>query len=370
MVHRRIRQFAANRRIDQKLLVAYLAALVGGLVMVYSMSSILAEARLGSHLHFFRNQFIWALLSLAAIYAICRLNLTQITRYSPLAFLGTLVLLALVFLFDPRNGSHRWIQFGPFTFQPSELFKLVMVAFWAYSFSNQKRDVTDPKELFGRYVPVVGVGLLLILLEPDFGTTVVVFLTALGMLFLAGAKLRHLALAVMPLIGTAAVMVFGLGYKKPRVIDFLASLPDPLQGSYQSKQAALALGAGGLFGVGFGDGRQKLFFLPYPHTDFIFAAMGEEIGLIGLLIVLACLFYILWRGLRIAYGQPDRFGYLLAAGLVLSLFVNVAINLGVVTSLLPVTGLALPFFSYGGSSLLISSASVGVLLNLSRRVTT
>jgi len=196
---------------------------------------------------------------------------------------------------------------------------------------------------------------------------VVVFCTALGIFFLAGVRFKHLLLALVPLAATGALVVFGLGYKKARVLDYIAAIADPLRGGYQAKQAALTLGAGGVFGVGLGEGRQKLFFLPYPHTDFIFAAMGEEIGLIGLLLVLICLFFILWRGLKIASAQPDRYGYLLAAGMTLTLFVNIAIHVGVVTSLLPVTGIALPFFSYGGSSLLMSSAAVGVLLNLSRK---
>ncbi len=369
MVHRRVKRYAPKQRVDERLLLTYLTVLVGGLAMVYSASSIIADARFGYHLHFFRNQLLWAVLSLTAVYVICRLDLSQAARYTPLVFLGTLVLLGLVFLFDPRNGSHRWIQVGPLTFQPSELFKFITVAFLAFSFSNQRRDVTDTRELFGRYVPLVGIGLILILLEPDLGTTVVVFVTALGMLFLAGAHLRHLAAALLPLLGVGALVVFGLGYKKARVLDFLASLSDPLQGCYQTKQAALSLGAGGLLGVGFGDGRQKLFFLPYPHTDFILASIGEELGLIGLLVLLTCLFYILWRGFRVAAKQPDRFGYLLAAGMTLSLFVNCAVNIGVVTVLLPVTGLALPFVSYGGSCLLMSSAAVGVLLSLSRRTT-
>jgi cell division protein FtsW len=143
---------------------------------------------------------------------------------------------------------------------------------------------------------------------------------------------------------------------------------DPLEGSYQVTQAALTLGAGGLMGTGLGEGRQKLFFLPYPHTDFVFAAIGEEIGMIGLFAVLILLGFILWRGFKIAAAQPDRFGYLLASGMTWSLFINIGINLGVVTALLPVTGLPLPFISYGGSSLLMSSAAIGVLLNLSRRV--
>jgi cell division protein FtsW len=163
-------------------------------------------------------------------------------------------------------------------------------------------------------------------------------------------------------------VVFVFGYKKARILDHIAAVADPLQGSYQVKQSALTLGAGGLLGAGLGEGRQKLFFLPYPHTDFIFSATGEEVGFIGLVCLLIGLFFILWRGFKIAAAQPDRFGYLMAAGTTWSLFINMAVNIGVVTAIIPVTGLPLPFISYGGSSLLFSSAGIAVLLNLSRRM--
>ncbi|MFH1373506.1 MAG: putative peptidoglycan glycosyltransferase FtsW [bacterium] len=357
-----------KRRIDERLLLVFLATLVAGLVMIYSNSSMLAEARFGSHWYFLWHQVIWVVLSLVVLVIITRVDLTRLSVYSPLAFMAMLLALAAVFLMPERNGANRWLELGPMTIQPSEMFKFVLVFFLAFSLSNRKRNVADTRQLVRRYAPLVGTGLVLVLLEPDLGTTIVIFMTALGMFFLAGARLKHLLLALVPLAATAAVVVFGLGYKKARVLDYLSAVMDPLQGSYQAKQAALTLGAGGILGVGLGDGRQKLFFLPYPHTDFAFATMGEEIGMLGLMLVLSALFYILWRGLKIASAQPDRFGFLLAAGMTLSLFINLAINIGVVTSLLPVTGLALPFFSYGGSSLLVSSAAVAVLLNLSRRV--
>ncbi len=366
-MRKRTRRYLINSKADERLALAYLIALVAGLVMVYSSSSMLAESGFGSHFYFLWHQLLWAVLSLIAIVVIGKINLEKVGVYSPLAFLVTLVLLGLVFLMPERNEAHRWLEIGPLTVQPSELFKLVMIFFLAFSLSNRKRNITDARQLLRRYVPLIGVGLMLILLEPHLGATIVIFLTAMGMFFLAGARIKHLLMSVVPLMGVASFVVFVLGYKKARVLDYVAAVLDPLQGSYQAKQAALTLGAGGIFGVGLGEGRQKLFFLPYPHTDFIFAAMGEEVGLIGLLVILSCLFYILWRGLKIASAQPDKFGYLLATGVTLSLFVNIALHIGVVTCLIPVTGLALPFFSYGGSSLLVSSASIGVLLNLSKR---
>ena len=166
----------------------------------------------------------------------------------------------------------------------------------------------------------------------------------------------------------ATVVVFVLGYKKARILDHINAVIDPLKGSYQVKQSALTLGSGGLLGSGLGEGTQKLFFLPYPHTDFIFAATGEEVGFIGLTVLMIGLFFMLWRGFKIAAAQPDRFGYLMAAGTTWALFINMAVNIGVVTAILPVTGLPLPFVSYGGSSLLFSSLGIAVLLNLSRRM--
>ncbi len=358
----------AIKSIDERWLYGYLLTLTVGLAMVYSTSSILAESRFGSHLFFLKNQLMWAAVSLAAMWVILKIDLRRFAVYSAPALLLTLLALSLVFLMPARNGSHRWLMMGPFTVQPSETFKFLMIVYLSFSLSNAKRDITDLKQLLFPYVPILGLGLMLIMAEPDLGSVIVIAMTATGLFFLAGARIKHLAVATLPLAGIASFMVFVIGYKKARVMDYLAAITDPLQGSYQLKQAALTLGSGGLFGAGLGEGSQKQFFLPYPHTDFIFAATGEEVGLFGLLIVMGLLFYLLRRGFSIATAQKDKFGYLLAAGMTWSLFISISINIGVVTGLLPVTGLPLPFISYGGSSLLVSSASIAVLLNLSRRV--
>ncbi len=354
--------------IDERLLLAYLLILVAGMIMIYSASSIIAESRFGSHLHFFRNQALWGVLSLFCIWLIGRLDLQKLAVYSVPALGFTVVLLCIAFLMPARNGSHRWLFLGPFTFQPSELFKFLVVYYLAFSLSNPKRNLSDWRQLLFPYIPIIGVGAILIILEPDLGAVIVLSMSVLGIMFLAGARLYHLALATVPAAALGSFVVFVLGYKRDRVLDYIAAISDPLHGSYQVKQAVLTFGSGGLFGTGLGDGHQKLFFLPYPHTDFILATIGEEMGFIGLMAVLGVMFYILWRGCRIAMQQPDRFGFLLASGMTWALFVNIAINIGVVTSILPVTGRALPFLSYGGSSLLVCSAAIGVLLNLSRRV--
>lgn len=358
----------ASQPFDERLLAAYLIALLIGMVMIYSASSILAASRFGSHWHFLKQQVIWAMLSVAVIWVISRLDLQKLAIYSVPALMVTFLLLAMVFYMPARNGAHRWLFLGPFSFQPSELFKLLLVVYLSFSLANPRRNLNRLSELLWPYALIIGLGLAMIVAEPDLGTVIVIVLTVIGMFFLAGAKVKHLATLGAPIVAGGCFLVFGLGYKLSRVQSYVDALIDPLTGSYQVKQAALTLGSGGLFGTGLGDGRQKLFFLPYPHTDFIFASMGEEIGFVGLMVVLSLLGYILWRGCRIAARQPDKFGYLLAAGVTWSLFTNIAINVGVVTALLPVTGLALPFFSYGGTSLLVSSAAIGILVNLSRRV--
>ncbi|MDZ4723666.1 MAG: putative peptidoglycan glycosyltransferase FtsW [candidate division Zixibacteria bacterium] len=358
----------AETRFDEGLLIAYLGVLIIGIVMVYSSSSIIAESRYGSHLYFFKSQFVWALMSLGAIFLILKLDLQRLAIYSVPALLLTMIALLAVFVMPARNEAQRWLMLGPLTVQPSEFFKFLLIVFLAFSLSNPKRNIADVRQLIMPYAPIIGVGLGLILLQPNLGTVLVAGITALGIFFLAGARIRHLLTAGLPLVGTALLVIFVIGYKKARVMSHLAAVSDPLTGSYQVKQSALTLGAGGLMGTGLGEGTQKLWFLPYPYTDFIFAAAGQEIGFVGLLVVLGALLYI-YRGCKIAAGQPDKFGFLLAAGLTWSLFVNIAINIGMVTAILPVTGIALPFISYGGSSLLVSSAAIGVLLNLSRRVT-
>lgn len=360
--------FRSKTKQDDALLYSYLLMVGIGLVMIYSTSSILAESRFGSHTYFIKNQFIWALMSVALVFFMRKLDLRKLSVYSGPALLITLILLSFVFVMPARNGSHRWLMLGLFTFQPSELFRFLLVYYLAFSLANPKRNLADLRQLIFPYFPIIGIGLALILAEPDLGTCVAIGATAAGIFLLAGVRMKHILFASAPAVAVASFLVFVVGYKKARIFDYVASVVDPLQGSYHIKQAALTLGSGGIFGTGLGEGRQKLFFLPYPHTDFIFAATGEEVGFFGLLVILSLFFFILWRGAKIAMAQPDRFGFLLAAAMTWYLFISIAINIGVVTAILPVTGLALPFLSYGGSSLLMSSAAIGMLYSLSGKV--
>lgn len=352
---------------DRKLLYNTIALVAVGMVMIYSSSSVMAESKFGSNVYFLKRQFIWLILSFIAGWIVMKIDLKKYSAYSvPLIFV-TLVMLVLVFFMPAVNGSHRWLFMGPFTVQPSEIFKLAVIIYLAFSLSQKDRNIKDLKRSLYPYAPLIGTGLVLIALEPGLGSTMIITLTILVVLFLAGMRIFHLSALLLPVAGLASFMVLVLGYKKPRLIDYLAAVHDPLSGGYQVKQAVLALGAGGVFGAGLGDGKQKLFFLPYPHTDFIFASIGEELGLVGLLGVLALFYIIIWRGVKIARYQPDQFGYLLAMGATASIFIGVLVNIGVVTCLLPTTGIPLPFLSYGGSALMISVISIAILLNLSAR---
>ncbi len=352
---------------NRTLLYSAIALIVMGMIMVYSSSSVMAASRFGSQFFFLKRQLLWLVIAIICGALIMKVDLKKYAVYSVPAMMVILGLLALVFFMPARNGSHRWIFLGPFSLQPSEIYKLVVLFYLAFSLSMKKRNIKDFKQLMLPYAPLVGAGLLLIILEPGLGSALTISLTVCIIFFLAGVRIIHLAALAVPVVGLVGFMVFVLGYKKARVIDYLAAIEDPLTGSYQVKQAALTMGAGGFFGAGLGAGRQKLFFLPYPHTDFIFASIGEELGLAGLLIILGLFYAMIWQGRKIAMYQPDKFGYLLAMGITASLFVAVIINVGVVTSLLPTTGIPLPFLSYGGTSLLISVVSIAVLLNLSKR---
>nr|MBN2277534.1 putative lipid II flippase FtsW [candidate division Zixibacteria bacterium] len=352
---------------DRKLLYSTVALIAIGMVMIYSSSSVMAESRFGSHFFFLKKQLIYLVMAGLIGWGITRIDLKKYAPYAIPALFLSLVMLAMVFIMPARNGSHRWLFLGPLTVQPSEIFKLVAIVYLAFSLSQKSRDITDLKQFLLPYAPLLGAGLILIILEPGLGSAITITLTVLIIFFLAGVRLFHLAVLILPLTAFVSFMVFILGYKKARVIDYMSAVTDPLNGSYQVKQAVLALGAGGIFGSGLGDGKQKLFFLPYPHTDFIFASIGEELGFIGLVGILILFYIVIRRGIQIALNQPDKFGFLLAIGITASLFIAVLINIGVVTSLLPTTGIPLPFLSYGGSALMVSVVSVAILLNLSRR---
>lgn len=357
-----------EQKMDFLLFAIVSALILLGTVMVYSSSSAIADnnSKFSGHAFFLKRQLIWVALAYMVMLIAAKIPLDQIRRLIGPGLILSLLLLMAVFITEPIRGTHRWLSIGGFVLQPSEFFKLMLVFYLAHSLSHKGRNLNDWRVYRWPYGPVIVLGAVLIALEPDLGIVLVLGTTAIVLLYLAGARVTHLIMAIGASSLAVYVMVFIIGYKRSRVYDYLASLADPMAGPHQVKQAILSLACGGLFGVGLGDGVFKQFFLPEPHTDFIFASIGEELGLVGLTVALVLLLSLIWRGIRIATAQTDRFRFLLAAGVTICLGVNIVINIAVVLGMIPTTGLTLPFLSYGGSSLIMSSAAVGILLNLSR----
>lgn len=363
-----------EQKMDFVLFLIVSALILLGSVMVYSSSSDIAQnamtdhgKKYSSHAYFLQRQVIWLLAAYAAMYVASRVNIDRLRGLIGPALILSLILLVVVLIMPKVRGTHRWIPLGFFSLQPSELFKYMVIIYLAHSLSQKGRSLETLRPYLWPYGPVVLAGALLIMFEPDLGTVLVMGTSVIVLLYLAGARLMHMGAAVGGSAFAVYLLVFIFDYKKDRILNFMTWLTDPMQAPYQVKQAILALANGGVMGAGLGNGVFKQFFLPEPHTDFIIASIGEEIGLFGLILTLLLFFGLFRRGLHIAIEQRDRFRFLLGSGLVVCLAVNICINLAVVLALLPTTGLTLPFLSYGGSSLVMSAGAVGLLLNLSRQ---
>jgi cell division protein FtsW len=352
---------------DYLLLLIVIVLISVGTVMVYSASAILADERFGSSTFFIKKQILWAGISLFLIFILTKIDYHKYEKYANLFLFLSLISLVVVLFCEPTKGATRWIRLGPVVFQPSEFFKYALVLFMAYSLSKRRNKIKNFKYVLLPYFLVLGIASFLIMKQPHLGAILSVSIIFLVMLFAAGTKVKHILFFSAPLAVAIFILVFSLGYKKQRVDDYLKSIKHPLEGSYQMKQSVLGLGAGGIVGAGLGEGKQKLFFLPEPHTDFIFATMGEEGGFLICASIMILFFILALRGLSIANRASDDFGFFLALGISFCIFVGALINAGVVVGLLPTTGLPMPFLSYGGSSLIFSSMGIGVLLNISRQ---
>jgi cell division protein FtsW len=350
------------------LLLFPVLTLVGiGIVMVYSASSALALKKFGTDLYFIKRQGFFALAGLMVLVG-CRHLPFRLLRpmVYPLLLLAAGLLLAVLysgFSFS-AGGSARWLRFGSLSFQPAEFARLALIVYLAYSLSKKQELVRRFTVGFLPHVAVVGLFAGLILLQPDFGSAVILVTITWIIMFVGGVRLLHL-LSVLPLLIPAAVYVMlRAQYRLKRLMSFMDPWQYPAAEGYQIVHSLFAFGTGGLWGTGIGKGYQKLFYLPEPHTDFIFSVIGEELGLIGVLSLLTLYVLILLRGFSIARRCQDRFGALLASGLTTALGLQLCINMGVAMGLLPTKGLTLPFVSYGGSSLLLNMASIGILLNI------
>jgi len=345
--------------------------LVGvSVVMVYSASAATALPRYSNAYHFLVRQALWAVIGFGAMFVAMRVDYRIYRRPAVVwSLLGvTVVLLVAVFFFPEINGTKRWITFGFANLQPSEIAKLAAILFAAAVLDRKMHRISEPREAL---IPIGLVVLLLVALilnQPDFGTSAVIVTVVCGMVFIAGLQYRYLFGLAMVLVPAVVLLVTSASYRLVRFMSFLNPEADPLGAGFQANQSLIAVGSGGWFGRGLMDGMQKLYYLPEAHTDFIYAVIGEEFGLLGTTLILACFTGIAWRGFRVGLMAPDRFGSLLSLGITLIVVLQALINMSVVTSLLPTKGIPLPFVSNGGSSLLINMVAMGVLLNISQHV--
>jgi cell division protein FtsW len=369
-------QIAVRRerhQVSYALLTAVLALVAIGVVMVYSASSVRSYLASSDPAAQGMQQAVWALLGLAAMLLASRIDFRLLRYLAIPGYVVTLLLLAVVLIPSVGSevaGSRRWLVVpGVGGFQPAELAKLAICIYLAHWLDRRGRNAHGFWNGLIPFALLVAPGFLLIAAEPDLGTAGVYAVTALSMFFMAGANLLYLGAIAGGVVGAAVLMVTSTPYQLQRVESFLDPFRDPLGAGYNTIQALMALALGGIVGQGLGASKQKFLYLPAPSTDFIFAIIGEEWGLVGTLTVVALFLIIAYQGYRIAIHAPDTFSGLLAAGITTWLVVQASINMMVVSALMPVTGIPLPFISYGGSALTINLVAVGILLSISRETT-
>ena len=359
-----------KNKVDYLLAGSVTALFLIGLIMVFSASSIMADSNFGSLTYFFRKQIIWGVVALMVMIAFSKINYRKLKQNKfPLILIVTAVLLlaGLPFFGTTIKGAARWYHLGFFNFQPSEFAKLALIVYFAYFLSTRQERIRDLKKGLLPLLVVLSVVLFLIVIQPDLSTTLMTMLVTGSMLLLSRVRLRHILAITMPVVPMAIYVMSANSYQTKRIKDWMAAWDNPFNAAYQIKQSLIGLGRGGWFGHGLGQSKQKFFFLPDSHTDFIFSIIGEEFGYIGASLILILFLIIFFRGLRLAVKAPDLFGRYLAIGITLNIVLFAFINAAVVSMLLPATGLPMPFISYGGSNLLFLGISVGILLNISRQ---
>jgi len=355
---------------DLTIFLAVIGLLSIGIVMVFSSSAVVAYARFNDSYYFLKKQLLWGFCGLMAMFFTMKADYRGWRKWSKPFFIVSAVLLVLVLIpgiGTVINGARRWISVG-FQFQPSEICKLAIVLFMADWLAKKPEQITKFTTGLLPALAVLGVVFLLIMKEPDMGTGLVIGGTVMIMIFVAGARVGHLAGLMSLVIPGITYLIYTEPYRAKRLFAFIDPWKDPLDTGFHIIQSLFALGSGGLFGLGLGRSRQKFFYLPENHTDFIFAILGEELGFIGAATVLCLFFLFAWRGYRTAVIAPDMFGSLVAVGITSLITLQALINIGVVTSSIPVTGITLPFISFGGTSLIFLLSGVGILLNISKHV--
>ena len=357
---------------EKAFLGAVIALLVFGLVMISSAGIIYSTTRFGDSYWFFKHQLVFGVLpGLAAMWLMARIDYRIWKKFAVPIFMLMIVLLLLVFVPGVGSrvyGASRWLQLGPFSFQPSEMAKLSVILYVsAWLSSRTSRQVADFLEGLVPFLGIVGVVGLLVLKQPDTGTFGVIALSAFAIFFVAGARFSHIAGILAGGVALLGLLVAMEPYRLNRLLAFLNPAGDPQGIGYQVTQALLAVGSGGFWGNGLGHSRQKFNYLPEPVTDSIFAVISEELGFVGAFLLVGLFVFIAMRGLRIAKNAPDEFGRYVAVGVTAWIVLQAFVNIGANVALIPLTGIPLPFVSYGGTSLLFLLASVGILLSISRR---
>ncbi len=353
---------------DRYLFGATLVLVLFGVLMVFSASAMAAEARLGTGYYFLARQLIWAVFGLMMLVGFMHFDYRRLRRPAVVfpAFFLQLTLLVAALLWPDVDTVRRWLPLGKFFLQPSEISKVVLIIFLAYFLEKRRGKVN---EFLGTLLPMgflAGLTVLLVLQGPDLGTAALLGFTASAVLFAAGLRLTYIGCGLVFSAIGLYFLVVDVPYRYNRILAFLDPHADPMGKGFQIIQSLTAVGSGGISGLGFMESRQKLYYLPAAHTDFIFAVIGEELGFIGCLAVLSLFAVILWRGMRASLRCRDEFGRLLALGLTSMLILQALINVSVVVGLLPTKGIPLPLVSYGGSSLVSSLMAIGILLNISQ----
>ncbi len=356
----------ASPTIDYLLIIAVAALIIVGLMMVYSTTFYLGYQLYNQPTYFFVRQLIWVALGVGALVIMARIEYHTWLRYSIPLMAGTLFLLGIVLLFGSEKfGGQRWLFNG--SVQPSEFAKLTVVVYLANWLASKNEKIRHVTYGLAPFAILIGFIIGLIVLQQDLSTAILIALTTLSMFFIAGGKVWQMIISGLVGGTTFMFLITRSPYRLARLTAFLDPFSDPLGQNYQIQQILIALGSGGAGGVGLGASRQKFGSVPAAHTDGIFAILGEELGLIGCLVVIGLFAFLTYRGFKISLAAPDTFGVILAAGITCSLIFQALINIGVITATLPFTGIPLPFISFGGSSMLMSLASVGLLLAISRR---
>jgi cell division protein FtsW len=355
--------------VDRWLFTVTLLLVFVGLVMVFSASAVMARERFGSPYAFLSKQLVWAMAGLVAMVVAMRVDYRRY-KHPALVFslmgLTTLLLISVFFL-DRSHNTHRWLRAGGFSFQPSELAKPMLILFLAYFLEARTKTMDDWRGTLAPAAAPVVVLLGLIVLEPDLGTAIACAGIAACILYVAGMRMRYFAYAFGASLVPLYFLIFHVSFRRERILAFMNPYAEREKAGFHLIQSLIAVGTGGITGTGLMEGKQKLFYLPEPHTDFIFAVTAEELGLVGALFVVTLFAVFLWRGMRVSWRTEDTFGRYLAVGITSMVVLQAFINISVVLGMMPTKGIPLPLVSYGGSSLFVTLACVGVLLNITKQ---